>query len=110
MCTPTKSTRQLRLRQSVDNSSARKLSHGAGRLLTSDDRTGGNANKVDKAKSFFAATGEKFKIVYLADGPGLCHKDTWQEACTLDGEWDDNVRVTTLKLAPARITTDWLLS
>lgn len=76
----------------------------------SDDRTGGNSNKVEKAKAFFSKTGEKFKIVFLADGPGLGHKDTWEEACTLDGEWDDNVRVTTLKLASTRITADWLSS
>ena len=75
----------------------------------SDDRTGGNANKVDKAKAFHTTTGKKFRIIFLADGPGLVHRDTWEEACTLDGDWNDNVRVTTLKLAPRRITEKWLL-
>jgi hypothetical protein len=74
----------------------------------SDDRTGGNANKVDKAKTFQAKTGKRFRIIFLADGPGLSHKDTWEEACILDGMWNDNVRVTTLKIAPTRITEEWL--
>jgi len=74
----------------------------------SDDRTGGNANKVDKARAFCAETGGKIKIIFLSDGPGLVHSDTWEEACILDGNWDDNVRCTTLKLSPARITADWL--
>lgn len=76
----------------------------------SDDRTGGNANKVDKAREYCIKTGKKLKLVFLADGPGLGHRDTWEEACNLDGQWDGNVRVTTLKTAPDRITSDWLLS
>jgi hypothetical protein len=74
----------------------------------SDDRTGGNANKVEKAKAFDAVTPTKFKIIFLSDGPGLMHGDTWEEACQLDGQWDDRVRVVTLKLASMRITPEWL--
>lgn len=76
----------------------------------SDDRTGGNANKVDKAKAFSRLTGRVIKILFLADGPGLTHRDTWEEACALDGAWDDRVRVTTLKTAPTRVTKEWLHS
>ena len=54
----------------------------------SDDRTGGNANKVEKAKSFCTQTGKVFKLIFLSDGPGLIHNDTWQEACSLDGGWE----------------------
>jgi hypothetical protein len=74
----------------------------------SDDRTGGNANKVDKAKAFHKETGKLFKIIFLSDGPGLLHKDTWEESCSLDGSWGGNVRVTTLKLAKKRVTKEWL--
>lgn len=74
----------------------------------SDDRTGGNANKVEKAKTFYQETGKTFRLIFLADGPGLTHRDTWEEACILDGMWDDNVRAATLKLAPTRITEAWL--
>jgi hypothetical protein len=74
----------------------------------SDDRTGGNANKVEKAKAFDAVTPTKLKIIFLSDGPGLMHGDTWEEACQLDGQWDGRVRVVTLKLAAKRITPDWL--
>jgi len=76
----------------------------------SDDRTGGNANKVDKARRFDQETPTKLKLIFLSDGPGLLHKDTWEEACVLDGQWDGRVRVTTLKLAAERITIDWLAS
>lgn len=74
----------------------------------SDDRTGGNANKVDKARAFDQETSTKLKIIFLSDGPGLMHKDTWEESCQLDGEWDGRVRVVTLKLAAKRITAEWL--
>lgn len=74
----------------------------------SDDRTGGNANKVDKAKAFDKETSTKLKMIFLSDGPGLMHKDTWEESCQLDGQWDGRVRVVTLKLAAKRITPEWL--
>lgn len=74
----------------------------------SDDRTGGNSDKVHKATNFHARTGKSFKIVFLSDGPGLAHRDTWAEACSLDGGWNGNVRVSTLKTAPYRITREWL--
>lgn len=74
----------------------------------SDDRTGGNANKVEKAKAFDQVTPTRLKLIFLSDGPGLMHGDTWEEACVLDGQWDGRVRVVTLKLAATRITSDWL--
>ena len=74
----------------------------------SDDRTGGNANKVDKLRAFDSNKPTRLKLIFLADGPGLLHKDTWEEACNLDGLWDDRVRVTTLKTAAMRISPDWL--
>lgn len=76
----------------------------------SDDRTGGNTDKVGKAKEFFNETGSKFRVLFLSDGPGMAHKDTWAEACQLDGAWEGNVRVVTLKTADLRITPEWLLS
>ena len=74
----------------------------------SDDRTGGNANKVTKIKEYHQNTGDLIRVVFLSDGPGLSHKDTWLEACELDGIWDDNVRVSTIKLCEDRLTLDWL--
>jgi len=75
----------------------------------SDDRTGGNSNKVALAKAFSAEHGDKFRVLFVSDGPGLAHGDIWKEARRLDGDWDGNVRVTTLKLAPLRVTPDWLI-
>ena len=76
----------------------------------SDDRTGGNNDKVTKAKEFCDKFGLSFKVVFLSDGPGLVHGDTWTEACTLDSKWDDNVRVMTLKMVNYRMDYDWLTS
>lgn len=76
----------------------------------SDDRTGGNSDKVGKARELYNSTGEKFRLIFLAEGPGLIHKDTWAEACKLDGAWEGNVRVVTLKTASSRLTSDWLLN
>jgi len=73
-----------------------------------DDRTGGNSDKVWKAKEYYERTGNKFKIIFLSDGPGLAHRDIWIEACKLDVLWDDNVRVTTLKTLSQRVTYEWL--
>lgn len=76
----------------------------------SDDRTGGNAHKVLKARQFCEKTNDSIRIIFLSDGPGLSHGDTWEETCSLDGSWLDHVRVTTLKTADLRITRSWLLS
>lgn len=75
----------------------------------SDDRTGGNSDKVNKAQEFNITSGAKFRLLFLSDGPGLAHKDTWEESCKLDGSWNGNVRVSTLKTASERISKEWLL-
>jgi len=74
----------------------------------SDDRTGGNLGKVYLIRDYCRTHNRIVRIVFLADGPGLAHKDTWKEACELDCIWDDNVRVTTLKLAEERLSLQWL--
>ena len=76
----------------------------------SDDRTGGNANKVEKAKAFDTITPTRLKLIFLSDGPGLLHGDTWEEACALDEQWNGRVRVITLKLAAKRVSPGWLES
>ena len=75
----------------------------------SDDRTGGNSYKVSTAREYCQRSGDKLRILFLADGPGLAHGDTWRAAKILDGDWDGNVRVTTIKTSEARVTADWLL-
>lgn len=76
----------------------------------SDDRTGGNSLKVQKLKSYKICSGKIIKIIFLSDGPGLIHNDTWKETCMLADSWEDNARVTTLKLAHIIVTREWLLS
>jgi hypothetical protein len=75
----------------------------------SDDRTGGNAGKVYAIREHCRKYAVDLKVIFLADGPGLAHKDTWKEACDLDCSWDDNVRVTTLKTAEQRVTLKWIV-
>lgn len=75
----------------------------------SDDRTGGNKDKVAMIRSHCTDRSIGLKIVFLADGPGLAHEDTWREACALDSSWDDRVRVITLKTAASRLTEEWLV-
>jgi hypothetical protein len=74
----------------------------------SDDRTGGNAAKVYMIQAFCKPPESPLRIVFVADGPGLTHGDTWAEAVKLDGSWNDNVRVATLKLLDQRISLSWL--
>lgn len=76
----------------------------------SDDRTGGNNDKVLKTSEHRLISQDRFKILFLSDGPGLTHKDTWEESCILDGKLEDHVRVSTLKLADTRITEEWIRS
>jgi hypothetical protein len=74
----------------------------------SDDRTGANSDKVYRIREHCKPLRKSLRILFLADGPGLAHRDTWREAVALDGQWGGNVRVTTLKLAPQRVTLEWL--
>lgn len=76
----------------------------------SDDRTQGNVAKVAKVRELAFEFGTRVKLLFLSDGPGLAHGDTWRAACELDGSWGDNVRVITLKIAARRLTLDWLKS
>jgi hypothetical protein len=74
----------------------------------SDDRTGGNAAKDYMIREHCQPLRKSLRLLFLADGPGLAHSDTWSEAVKLDGMWEGNVRVTTLKLANKRVTLEWL--
>ena len=76
----------------------------------SDDRTGGNTAKVYMIQAFCKPPVRPLRIIFVADGPGLAHNDTWAETVKLDGSWSDNVRVATLKLLDQRVTLDWLRS
>ena len=74
----------------------------------SDDRPGGNSAKVHMIQKHCLRIRKSLRIVFVSDGPGLAHNDTWAEAVRLDGLWKGNIRVTTLKLANQRVTLGWL--
>lgn len=75
----------------------------------SDDRTSGNTLKVEKISGFCDQNGIDLKIIFLSDGPGLSHRDTWYETVQLDHRWGGRVRVTTLKTLDYVVTREWLL-
>ncbi|WP_429046520.1 hypothetical protein [Aeromonas veronii] len=74
----------------------------------SDDRTGGNSDKISKIQRFCMNSGINLKIIFLSDGPGLAHGDTWEETKRIDRSYNDMVRVTTLKTLSGVITNEWL--
>lgn len=76
----------------------------------SDDRTGGNSDKVKKIRDYCNIANKLIRVAFISDGPGLTHGDTWKEAVALDKSWDDNVRVATMKLVNDRITKEWILN
>jgi len=73
----------------------------------SDDRTSGNSQKVSQIKNHFNRTKEVIKLLFVSDGPGMAHNDTWEETLRLDISWEDNVRVTSLKIVN-EVTKGWL--
>ncbi|MDM5070064.1 hypothetical protein OB952_22305 [Aeromonas salmonicida] len=74
----------------------------------SDDRTGGNSDKISKIYAFCFKYNIKLKIIFLSDGPGLAHRDTWEETRKIDRIYGDMVRVTTLKTLSDVIKKEWL--
>lgn len=75
----------------------------------SDDRTGGNSYKASQIIDFSRAHDLDLKVIFLSDGPGLAHLDTWAEALRLDEWLGDNGCVVTLITAGEALSTSWLL-
>ena len=76
-----------------------------------DDRTGGyNA----AATEIFAYAKKKkltkLKLIFVNDGPGLLLGTMWRDYSSLEKKWRGKVLVTTLRMAPERITQEWLRS
>lgn len=75
-----------------------------------DDRTGQYRECADEVLMFAQSKNLKVKVIFLNDGPGLLLGTMWDDYANLEKRWPGKVMVLTLRMVPARLTLDWLLS
>jgi hypothetical protein len=75
-----------------------------------DDRIGGYRNCADEILNYAQANNLKVKVIFLNDGPGLLLGTMWDDYARLEQSWPGKIMVLTLRMVPARLTLDWLLS
>ncbi len=75
-----------------------------------DDRIGGYRHCADEILAYAKAKNLKTKVIFLNDGPGLLLGTMWNDYTRLEQSWPDKIMVLTLRMIPARLTLDWLLS
>jgi hypothetical protein len=75
-----------------------------------DDRIGGYRNCADEILQLAQQRGLRVKIIFLNDGPGLLLGTMWNDYARLEQSWPGKIIVLTLRMVPARLTLDWLLS
>lgn len=75
-----------------------------------DDRTGGYEACASEIFSYAKKHKlNKLKIIFINDGPGLLLGSMWRDYSKLEDKWKGKVMITTLRMAPERITLEWLL-
>lgn len=75
-----------------------------------DDRIGGYRHCADEILSFAKTKNLRTKVIFLNDGPGLVLGTMWNDYAKLEQSWLGKIMVLTLRMIPARLTLDWLLS
>jgi len=75
-----------------------------------DDRIGGYRNCADEILGYAIANNLKVKVIFLNDGPGLLLGTMWNDYAKLEESWHGKIMVLTLRMVPARLTLNWLLS
>lgn len=75
-----------------------------------DDRTGGNRSKILEIIEHKNEKGMPLKILFLNDGPGLLLGSMWRDYAELEQINPNRILVATMKMLPARLTREWLLS
>ena len=73
-----------------------------------DDRTGSNSDKANEILRFSDAEILNLKVLFISDGPGLTHKDIWEESASLEQVGGGRVMVCTLKMLDQRLTAEWI--
>ena len=76
-----------------------------------DDRTGQYRETAREIIQFADSQGmSSLKVIFINDGPGLLAGSMWDDYTGIDQMLGNRVRVATLKMAPERITKEWLES
>ena len=76
-----------------------------------DDRTGQYRETAREIIQFADSQGmSSLKVIFINDGPGLLAGSMWDDYASIDQMLGNRVRVATLKMAPERITKEWLES
>jgi hypothetical protein len=75
-----------------------------------DDRTGQYRDCATEILSYTRARGEKTKVIFLNDGPGLLLGSMWNDYAYIEELYPGSVMVATLRMIPERLTIDWLRS
>lgn len=75
-----------------------------------DDRIGQYRDCAQEIITYANSQGMTTKVIFLNDGPGLLLGSMWRDYASLETQWNDRVRVVTLRMVPERITLDWLRS
>lgn len=74
-----------------------------------DDRTGGYRNCADEILTYTNSKSLDTKVIFLNDGPGLLLGSMWDDYSEIEGRWDDQIKVVTLRMINDRITQSWLI-
>ena len=76
-----------------------------------DDRTGQYREVAQELFGYADSHGMPYiKVVYVNDGPGLLLGSMWDDYAYIEDQWPGRVKVVTLRMAPDRITAEWLRS
>jgi len=75
-----------------------------------DDRTGGYNNCANEFLGYAEIKDIKCKLIFINDGPGLLLGSMWDDYSKLEMSWDGKIMVSTLRMIPERLTTEWLNS
>jgi hypothetical protein len=75
-----------------------------------DDRTGGYRNCADEVLNYAKTKRLNIKVIFLNDGPGLLLGSMWNDYAALERSWPGKIMVSTLRMIPERLTSDWLKS
>lgn len=74
------------------------------------DRTGGYGDAAEEIGDYLNRAGERTKIVFINDGPGLLAGAMWRKYGGLETRWPKRTMVATMKMLNTRLSADWLRS
>ncbi|MDE6796372.1 MAG: bstEII [Muribaculaceae bacterium] len=73
-----------------------------------DDRPGGYMNFAHEILSYSNSSGQKLKVIYINDGPGLLLGSMWDDYAKLEEISPEYIKVVTLRMIKERISSKWL--